>query len=161
MISTWLDGPGEARSPKTETKSSPDKRTYIIKFTVPVDYRPGAAKLMTKIDDDEARKCDVTIARVTTPGGGHQNPFTTITLVGTSKDATGAVLPGVQIEARNMTSGATSSAVASSSGRFELHVTPGTYHVTATLPGFGQQQRDVTIASGFSQTIDFIFKLQK
>jgi outer membrane receptor protein involved in Fe transport len=58
-------------------------------------------------------------------------------------DPSGAVLPGVTIEATSDATGATRSAVSGSDGLYTIPlVPPGAYTVKATLPGFRTSQRD-------------------
>src|SRR5213083_242818 len=79
------------------------------------------------------------------------------TIAGAVKDASGAVLPGVTVEAaspaliervRTATTGGT--------GLYRIvNLPPGLYTVTFTLPGFNQIRREaVQVAAGFSATID-------
>src|SRR5437762_12459863 len=59
------------------------------------------------------------------------------TITGTVSDATGAVIPGVAIEAKNVSTGAVYQAGSSETGNFTLPQLPaGTYELSATLPGF-------------------------
>src|SRR5215813_2372137 len=59
------------------------------------------------------------------------------TITGTVSDATGAVIPGVAIEARNVQTGALYQAGSSETGNFTLAQLPaGTYEFSASLPGF-------------------------
>jgi len=59
------------------------------------------------------------------------------TLAGTAKDQTGAVLPGVTVEAKHQQRGTVRSAVTDSAGRFRLSTMPiGNYTVTGELSGF-------------------------
>src|SRR5256712_13789787 len=59
------------------------------------------------------------------------------TLTGTVSDSTGAVVPGVAIEARNTQTGAVYQAGSSETGNYTLAQLPaGTYEVSAALPGF-------------------------
>ena len=56
---------------------------------------------------------------------------------GTVKDNTGAVLPGVSVDAKNLTQGGVASAVTDASGFFRFpSLAPGAYEVTAKLSGF-------------------------
>jgi hypothetical protein len=56
---------------------------------------------------------------------------------GTVKDNTGAVLPGVTIEAKNLTQGNVVSTVSDGQGAFRFPaLAPGAYEVTASLSGF-------------------------
>src|SRR3989454_2966071 len=70
------------------------------------------------------------------------------TLTGTVSDATGAVVPGVSIEARNTQTGAVYQAGSSETGNYTLAQLPaGTYEVSAALPGFRKFVRTGVIVS--------------
>src|SRR6266404_9613779 len=59
------------------------------------------------------------------------------TITGTVSDATGAVIPGATIEAKNVGTGAVYTAGSSETGNFTLPQLPaGTYEVSVLLPGF-------------------------
>src|SRR5438046_2605267 len=59
------------------------------------------------------------------------------TITGTVSDTTGAVIPGVAIEAKNVQTGAVYQAGSSETGNFTLAQLPaGTYELSAALPGF-------------------------
>jgi len=59
------------------------------------------------------------------------------TITGTVSDASGAVIPGATIEAKNVGTGAVYQAGSSETGNFTLPQLPvGTYELSATLPGF-------------------------
>src|SRR5919109_2643716 len=79
------------------------------------------------------------------------------TIAGSVKDASGAVLPGVTVEAaspaliervRTATTGGT--------GLYRIvNLPPGLYTVSFTLPGFNQVRREtVQVEAGFTATID-------
>ena len=56
---------------------------------------------------------------------------------GTVKDNTGAVLPGVTVDAKNLSQGGVASAVSDAGGFFRFpSLAPGAYEVTAKLSGF-------------------------
>ena len=56
---------------------------------------------------------------------------------GTVKDNTGAVLPGVTVDAKNLSQGGVASAVSDAAGFFRFpSLAPGAYEVTAKLSGF-------------------------
>src|SRR5262245_28639903 len=62
---------------------------------------------------------------------------TNATVSGTVQDATGAVLPGVEIVAKNNGTGVVSNALSNESGAYSFTtLPPGVYTVSATLPGF-------------------------
>ncbi len=74
---------------------------------------------------------------------------------GTVVDATGLVLPGVTVAARNQASGDVSTAFTDGTGRFTIDMLePGLYEVTFTLPGFDTVARDVEAAAGGLVTVD-------
>src|SRR2546425_1247723 len=66
-----------------------------------------------------------------------QSQITTGVIDGVVVDANGGVLPGVNVEVRNVDTNLTRSLVTAQDGRFSaLQLTPGRYGVTFTLPGF-------------------------
>src|SRR5437870_8511453 len=70
------------------------------------------------------------------------------TLTGTVSDTTGAVIPGVSIEAKNVQTGATYQAGSSETGNYTLAQLPaGTYELSAALPGFKKFVRTGIIVS--------------
>ena len=79
-------------------------------------------------------------------------------ITGTVTDATGAVLPGVDIVVKNPATGLTRNAVTNESGTYQVPLLPvGTYEVQAALPGFSTELRsgiiinvDVVIRQDFS-----------
>src|SRR5687767_8503081 len=79
------------------------------------------------------------------------------TLTGVVRDASGAVLPGVTVEA---TSPAliekVRSVVSDNSGQYRIvDLRPGTYSVTFTLPGFNTVKRDgITLSGDFVATVN-------
>jgi hypothetical protein len=78
-------------------------------------------------------------------------------IVGVVKDSTGAVLPGVTVEAASpVLIEKVRSAITDNDGQYRLvDLRPGTYTVTFTLPGFTTVKRDeVAITSGFTATIN-------
>ena len=74
---------------------------------------------------------------------------------GTVKDASGAVLPGVTIEAASdVLIEKVRSATTDSNGRFQLvDLRPGAYSVTFQLTGFGTVKRDGVVLSGTGTTV--------
>ena len=78
-------------------------------------------------------------------------------IVGTARDASGAVLPGVTIEAASpvlMEKARTT--VTDGEGRYQIaELRPGTYSVTFTLPGFTTFRRDgLELTSNFVATVN-------
>ena len=78
------------------------------------------------------------------------------TLSGTVTDTTGAVLPGVTVEARDAAGGgAPRTAVTGGSGVFTITVPAGNYDVTFTLAGFHVATRGaVAVSAGAMATVD-------
>jgi hypothetical protein len=72
------------------------------------------------------------------------------TLAGTVKDASGAVLPGVTVEASSPALiEKVRSTVTDSTGQYRItELPPGTYSVTYSLPGFATVKRDAVAVSG-------------
>src|SRR5438105_1295843 len=85
-------------------------------------------------------KCAVALAVLVLPA----TVFAQATLTGTVKDASGAVLPGVTVEASSPALiEKTKTAVTDGSGQYRIiDLRPGTYSVTFTLTGFSTVKRD-------------------
>jgi hypothetical protein len=78
-------------------------------------------------------------------------------IAGEVKDASGAVLPGVTVEASSPALiEKVRSATTDGSGRFTItNLRPGTYSVTFTLPGFSTVKRDgIELTSDFTATVN-------
>src|SRR6266545_3062654 len=72
-----------------------------------------------------------------------QSQITAGVIDGTVVDASGAVLPGVEVEIRNVDTNLTRTLVTDREGRFvALQLPPGSYTVTLTLPGFATMVQD-------------------
>ena len=70
------------------------------------------------------------------------------TIAGTVTDATGGILPGVAVEARDA-AGTAQVTVTDGTGQFTVSgLTPGTYAVTFTLPGFTVPAQVVEASAG-------------
>src|SRR6266540_2949628 len=81
------------------------------------------------------------------------------TLSGTVTDATGALIPGVEVTATQTDTGVVSSALTNESGTYQFpSLQPGPYRVTASLAGFQSQIFQITL--GTSQQIRQNFTLQ-
>jgi hypothetical protein len=82
------------------------------------------------------------------------------TIEGTVKDGSGAVLPGVTVEAK-IASGAVLNTITDSSGSFRFpSVAPGTYEVSATLASFSPQKfADVSVGLGQIKRLEFALSL--
>src|SRR3954463_9435710 len=82
---------------------------------------------------------------------------TRASIVGTVKDASGGVLPGVTITlaSPDMVGGPRVIVTSADGGYQFVDLSPGTYAVSASLSGFeGRQQSDIKIAFGMTLTID-------
>src|SRR5438552_18356809 len=81
------------------------------------------------------------------------------TLSGTVTDATGALIPGVEITATETETGVVSTGVTNEAGTYQFpSLQPGPYRVAASLPGFQSQIFQITL--GTSQQIRQNFTLQ-
>src|SRR5262252_7770361 len=83
-------------------------------------------------------------------------------IAGTVKDTSGAVLPGVTVEASSdVLIEKTRSVTTDGSGQYKIvDLRPGTYVVTFTLPGFATIKRDgVELPSNFTATINADMKV--
>jgi outer membrane receptor protein involved in Fe transport len=80
---------------------------------------------------------------------------------GVVKDASGAVLPGVTVEARTST-GVVLTSVSDAQGTYRFpSVAPGTYEVTATLQGFApKKQGNIDVGLGQIKKVDLALSLQ-
>jgi hypothetical protein len=83
------------------------------------------------------------------PAAASQTQITTGVIQGTVTDATGALLPGVNVEARNASTNLTRTVTTGPDGRFVLlQLPPGPYAVTFSLAGFAtvvQEGIDLTV----------------
>ena len=83
-----------------------------------------------------------------------QIQITTGVIQGTVTDATGAVLPGVTVEVRNVDTNALESRVTDANGRFVvLQLPPGKYTATFRIQGFAtlvQEELIVTVGQGIT-----------
>src|SRR5688572_2826145 len=82
------------------------------------------------------------------------------TLIGTVKDSTDAVLPGVTVTALNPENGNTYVDVSDAAGNYRLALRPGVYKITAELPGFTPAVRDkLELLIGARATLDLRLSL--
>jgi len=81
--------------------------------------------------------------------------FAQASISGTVKDASGAVLPGVTVEASSdVLIEKVRSGISDGNGRFQIvDLRPGSYSVTFTLTGFGTVKRDGVLLSGTANTV--------
>jgi len=85
---------------------------------------------------------------------------TNATLGGTVSDPSGALIPGVTISATNNATGITSTVLTNEAGTYQFaSLQPGTYKVTAELPGF-QTQLANNFTLGLGQQARLNFTLQ-
>jgi len=79
------------------------------------------------------------------------------TLTGTVSDATGAVLPGVTITATNTATGVVTTSLTNEAGAYTIpSLIPGTYTVSAELPGFQKQNYEkVELGNAVSVRLNF------
>src|SRR2546425_4700880 len=81
------------------------------------------------------------------------------TLSGVVSDASGALIPGVEVTAKHTETGVVSTSVSNESGTYRFgSLQPGPYQVTASLTGFQPQTFQVTL--GTAQQIRQNFTLQ-
>jgi len=88
--------------------------------------------------------------------------FAQASIVGTAKDASGAVLPGVTVEASSPALiEKTRSVVSSGTGQYAIEdLRPGTYSVTFTLPGFTTVVREgIELTGSFIATVNADMKI--
>jgi hypothetical protein len=85
---------------------------------------------------------------------------TSATLSGTIKDTSGGVLPGVSIEARNVATNDTRTAVSETTGVYRFTNLPrGTYAVKAELQGFKTAQSQVVVTVGDTVRLDLAMEV--
>jgi hypothetical protein len=87
-----------------------------------------------------------------------QTQITTGVIQGTVVDATGAVIPGANIEAKNLDTNATRSVVSDADGRFALLLLPsGRYTLTVTKDGFATRVQEgvvLTVGQAINLNVD-------
>src|SRR5437660_6214536 len=77
-------------------------------------------------------------------------------ITGTVRDASGAVIPGADVEAVNQATHVSQKAVSNQSGTYTIALLPiGTYTVTVSKAGFQKSVRaDIPVLSGVTFTVD-------
>jgi Carboxypeptidase regulatory-like domain/TonB-dependent Receptor Plug Domain len=95
------------------------------------------------------------------PLGATAQQITTGVIQGSVTDATGANLPGVTVEARNLDTNFSRTLVTEADGRFVfLQLAPGNYRMTFTLSGFATHiQENVVLTVGQSITMPVAMKV--
>ncbi len=97
-----------------------------------------------------------------TPGSGWAQSSTTGAIAGVVKDTTGAVLPGVTVEAASPALiEKVRSAVTDAQGNYKIvDLRPGTYSVTFSLPGFGSVKREgLELTTSFTASVNAELKV--
>jgi hypothetical protein len=100
------------------------------------------------------------LAAAVSPAAG-QTQITTGVLQGTVVDTSGAVIPGVDVEARNADTNLLRTAVTDREGRFViLQLPPGRYTATFKISGFATMvQEDIAITVGEAVTLNITMKI--
>lgn len=82
------------------------------------------------------------------------------TILGTVKDASGAVLPKAQLTIHNVATGVDTPATSNADGYYSVpNLVPGTYEVTASSPSFAKEvAAGVVVAVGSQITVDMVMK---
>ncbi len=86
---------------------------------------------------------------------------TTATIVGTVRDETGAMLPGVTIAVKNLDTGVMRTLITDDVGRYRVPaLQPGGYELRAGLAGFQVRvRRGITLAVGQEAVVDMVLKV--
>jgi hypothetical protein len=81
----------------------------------------------------------------------------TATVLGTVKDTSGAVVPGVKVDVKNLGTGITQSVITDQQGRYRVaDLAVGRYDVQAAMSGFQTAVRSgITLAVGTQSIVDF------
>src|SRR5881628_3308366 len=85
----------------------------------------------------------------------------TATILGTVKDTSGALIPGVSITVKHTESGLTRNVVSGERGGYNVPLLPvGAYEITTTMPGFKQQVRTgINLVIGQQAVIDLTLEV--
>src|SRR4030095_519731 len=83
------------------------------------------------------------------------------TVGGTVSDASGALIPGVDVRATNVNTGIATSRITNETGNYEFpSLQPGVYTVTAVLPGFQTQTfNNVQLSQGQQVRLNFTLRV--
>src|SRR5437667_15264 len=87
--------------------------------------------------------------------------ISTATILGTVKDTSGALVPGVSITVKHTESGLTRSVVSGERGAYNVPLLPvGAYEITTTMPGFKQQVRTgINLVVGQEAVVDLTLEV--
>src|SRR5271170_5534435 len=90
-----------------------------------------------------------------------QAQFENGSLVGTIRDTSGAIVAGASVAVSNTATGIESKVVSDSNGNWEVpSLRVGTYHVTASMPGFNTAVADnISLSVGSRQRIDLTLQI--
>ncbi len=85
----------------------------------------------------------------------------TATILGTVKDTTGALIPGVSITVKHTESGLTRNVVSGERGGYTVPLLPvGAYEITTTMPGFKQEVRTgINLVVGQEAVVDLTLEV--
>src|SRR5216117_4110875 len=85
----------------------------------------------------------------------------TATILGTVKDTSGALVPGVSITVKHTESGLTRTVVSSERGGYNVPQLPvGAYEITTTMPGFKQEVRSgINLVVGQEAVVDLTLQV--
>ena len=83
------------------------------------------------------------------------------TVLGTIQDATGAVLPGVEVTATHVDTGLSRTVVSDDEGRYRIaNLNLGDYEVAASLPGFQTEvQTGIELTIGRRAIVEFTLRV--
>src|SRR5438552_17116276 len=105
------------------------------------------------MERDRARSVATALALIMLPAAAWAQ---SAEITGVARDTTGAVLPGVNVEASSAALiEKVRSAVTDGQGVYRItELRPGSYVVTFTLPGFSTVRREgITLETGFTATV--------
>src|SRR6202521_4266228 len=109
-----------------------------------------------------ARVVGLTSLLLTTPAWGWAQSLTAGSIAGVVRDAAGAVLPGVTVEASSPALIEKSrSVVTDGEGQYKIvDLRPGAYTITCSLPGFSTVTREgLELTTGFTATVNVEMKV--
>src|SRR3989441_6433656 len=83
------------------------------------------------------------------------------TILGTVRDTSGALVPGVSITVKHIESGLTRTVVSSERGGYNVPLLPvGAYEITTTMPGFKQEVRSgINLVVGQEAVVDLTLEV--